>query len=194
LTAIARRRLTRRALGLGLAGLWAAGTLSGCGGATAPHAASPSGRSALAAYLQQVEPLRLAVNRLLDQADPILSAYAHARLSAREASSRMGRLEQRFAGYAVDVAAIAPTTPALRALHGVYAHTYVLEDSYLSALTAGLAQRKTDNLPSTQNDQRAAIIQWRIGLGVLARQLGFTLPADLQQAGRGEIAPSPQGS
>ena len=29
---------------------------------------------------------------------------------------------------------------------------------------------------------------------VLARSTGFVLPADLQQAGRGEIAPSPGGS
>jgi hypothetical protein len=29
---------------------------------------------------------------------------------------------------------------------------------------------------------------------VLAREMNTTLPADLQQAGRGEIAPSPAGS
>jgi hypothetical protein len=42
--------------------------------------------------------------------------------------------------------------------------------------------------------QRAAIIRWRIDLTVLARAADAPLPADLQQAGRGEIAPSPNGS
>jgi hypothetical protein len=43
---------------------------------------------------------------------------------------------------------------------------------------------------NTQSDQRTAIIQWRIQLEVLAQALDMILPADLQQAGRGEIAPS----
>ena len=68
----------------------------------------------------------------------------------------------------VDVAAIQPATPQLRALHAIYAHTFILEDSYLSALVTGLA--------------------------VLARRAHFKLPADLQVAGRGEIRPSPDGS
>ncbi len=106
----------------------------------------------------------------------------------------MGALERRFAEYAVDIAAIEPATPQLRALHAPYAHTYVLEDSYLNALVAGLREGDVEHLPNTQNDQRAAIIQWRFALTVLARRLGVTLPADLQQAGRGEVAPSPQGS
>jgi hypothetical protein len=37
----------------------------------------------------------------------------------------------------------------------------------------------------------AAIIAWRTGLSVLAREEGTALPADLAQAGRGEIAPLP---
>ena len=93
-----------------------------------------------------------------------------------------------------DVAAITPTTPQLRSLHAIYAHTFILEDSYLSALVTGLAEGDTDGLPDTQSEQRAAIIQWRTGLEVLARQTGFKLPADMQVAGRGEIAPSPDGS
>jgi hypothetical protein len=40
----------------------------------------------------------------------------------------------------------------------------------------------------------AAIIQWRTDLTVLARRAALDLPADLQAAGRGEIAPSPGGS
>ncbi len=68
------------------------------------------------------------------------------------------------------------------------------EDAYLSALVAGLADDELTGLPNTQAAQRAAIIRWRIGLTVLARTADAPLPADLQQAGRGEIAPSPNGS
>jgi len=78
----------------------------------------------------------------------------------------------------------------LRLLHGEYAHTYVLEDAYLSALVSGLAGRDLEGLPNTQDSQRAAIIAWRTGLTILARGSHMPLPADLQQAGRGEIAPS----
>jgi hypothetical protein len=151
-------------------------------------------RRALSDYLREIEPPRLAVNRLLEGADPILSGYAGHRLSPTRAAQRMGALERRFAAYAVQVAAVEPQTARLRALQQIYAHTYVLEDSYLSALTNGLATRKLDNLPDTQAAQRAAIIEWRIGLTVLARRLSFALPADLQRAGRGEIAPMPGGS
>jgi hypothetical protein len=142
----------------------------------------------------EVEPIRLAVNKLLGGADPILSAYHDSRLSPREASLRMGALERRFAAYTVAVAAIRPATAQLRAVNAPYAHTYILEGSYLSALAVGLAERDLDSLPDTQSEQRAAIIQWRTGLTVLARATGTPLPADLQQAGRGEIAPSPDGS
>jgi hypothetical protein len=106
----------------------------------------------------------------------------------------MGRLERRFAAYTVKVAGIEPATAQLRVLHAAYAHTYVLEDAYLSALANGLAERNLDDLPNTQAAQRAAIIDWRTGLTVLADRAGVDLPADLQQAGRGEIAPSPHGS
>jgi len=75
-----------------------------------------------------------------------------------------------------------------------YAQTCVLEDAYLSALASGLAQHDLGNLPNTQAAQRAAIIRWRTGLTVLARSAGFVLPADMQQTGCGEIAPSPGGS
>ena len=92
------------------------------------------------------------------------------------------------------LAQIEPTIPALRSLHAEYAQTYVLEDAYLSALASGLAHHELGNLPDTQSAQRAAIIGWRTGLTVLARQARFGLPPDLQQAGRGEIAPSPQAS
>jgi hypothetical protein len=172
-----------------------AAAAAGCG----PRSRSPEGslqsqRTGLLSYLREIEPIRLAVNRLLEGADPILSDYGRRRLPARAASLRMEALEERFAAYTVEIAAIEPTTPRLRALHAIYAHTYILEDSYLSALTVGLAERELANLPSTQSDQRAAIIQWRTGLDVLARRLRIALPGDLLLAGRGEIAPSLHGS
>jgi hypothetical protein len=174
---------------------------AGCGrtsGASSAHASpdpSPQAqRVALHAYLRQVEPIRLAVNRLLEGADPILSAHADHHLSDMAAAQRMGQLERRFAGYTVEITAIEPATAQLRALHAPYAHTYILEDAYLSALTTGLAEDELDDLPETQAAQRAAIVQWRTELTVLADRLGVALPADLQQAGRGEIAPSPDGS
>ena len=63
----------------------------------------------------------------------------------------------------------------------------------MNALVSGLGEDNFSQLPNTQADQRAAIIEWRVQLEVLARTLGVTLPVDLQQAGRGEIAPSVTG-
>jgi hypothetical protein len=173
----------------------AAASLAGCGtGSISPGTSEQGERAALESYLQQVEPIRLAVNRQLEGADPILSAYHRGRISALQASLEIGGLERRFAAYTVDVAAIQPLTAQLRSLHAAYAYTYILEDAYLSALTNGLSARNLDRLPDTQSTQRAAIIQWRVGLAVLARRAGLNLPGDLQAAGRGEIAPSPVGS
>ena len=182
------RRRARAALSLAVI------VLIGCGGdAHSPAERAASLRAALQRYLVQVEPVRIAVNRLLEGADPILGTYRRQRISAARASARMSALERRFAAYTVDIAAIRPED-ALRRLHAEYAQTYVLEDAYLSAMASGLAQRDLGNLPNTQAAQRAAIIRWRTGLTVLACTAGFVLPADLQQAGRGEIAPSPDGS
>jgi hypothetical protein len=105
----------------------------------------------------------------------------------------MDALERRFAVYARRIAAVGQVPASLRAAARAYAHTYVLEDSYLSALAAALPEREFDGLPNTQARQRAAIIGWRIRLEVVARRLGIGLPGDLQVAGRGEIAPSPLG-
>ncbi|HEY2769520.1 MAG TPA: hypothetical protein VGI87_03090 [Solirubrobacteraceae bacterium] len=169
--------------------------LVGCGSdqsrrpSTGQHA-----RSALTTYLSRVEPVRLAVNRLLDGADPILAGYHEHRLSSVEASRRMAQLETRFAQSTVDIESISPTTSVLRALHAEYAHTFILEDSYLNALVQGLRERDLDRLPDTESTQREAIIAWRIGLEVLARRSGVRLPADLAIAGRGEIRPSPSGT
>jgi hypothetical protein len=169
--------------------------LGGCASQSgSPAAAQPAQRAAIERYVGEVEPIRLAVNKLLGGADPTLEAFHDRRIAPREAARRMGRLEQRFASYAVDIAAVDPPTAQLRALNSGYANTYVFEDAYLSALVAGLADGELSDLPNTQAAQRAAIIRWRIGLTVLARAAGAPLPADLQQAGRGEIAPSVDGS
>jgi hypothetical protein len=190
-----------RGLLFAVALLLTAAALQGCASQTASagHSASRSlsgqrERIALESYLRQVEPIRLAVNSLLDGADPILSANHDHGISPRVASQRMSALERRFAVYTVDMAAIQPATAQLRAVNAPYAHTYILEDSYLSALASGLTEQDLDDLPDTSSEQRAAIVQWRTGLTVLARRAGVRLPADLQVAGRGEIRPSPDGS
>lgn len=170
-----------------------AAALAGCAAGAHSSAALPD-KSAIESYLRQIEPIRLAVNQLLARADPILHGYQDGRASPAQAARPMDRLERRFAAYTVDVATIELATTKLRVLHAEYAHTYVLEDAYLSALASGLADRELGNLPNTQAAQRAAIIDWRTGLAVIARQAGVALPADLQQAGRGEIAPEPNGS
>jgi hypothetical protein len=169
--------------------------LGGCASQTkSAPGTQRAGRAAIERYIGEVEPIRLAVNKLLGDADPILDAFHDRRIDPTEAARRMGQLEQRFAGYAVDIAEVDPPSAQLRALNAGYANTFVFEDAYLSALVAGLADDELTNLPNTQAAQRAAIIRWRIGLTVLARAADAPLPADLQQAGRGEIAPSPDGS
>jgi hypothetical protein len=173
--------------------LVAAVSLTAC--APNKRGASPSAeRDALASYMGAIEPIRLAVNRLLDGADPILNSYRARRISPQRAGELMDALERRFADYTVAVNAIAPEDAALAAIHEPYAHTYFLEDAYLSALAASLPSGRFDDLPNTQSAQRATIIEWRTQLMILAQQTGVTLPEDLQLAGRGEIAPSPEGS
>jgi hypothetical protein len=146
--------------------------------------------TALRSYLRSVEPIRLGVNRLLEDADPILDAYREHFIDPRQAAAAMDRLERRFASYTVDVNALKPADPTLAGIHAAYAHTYVLEDAYLSALVAALPSGEFSGLPNTQSQQRAAIIEWRTQLEVIAQATGIHLPADLQQAGRGEIAPA----
>jgi hypothetical protein len=177
------------------AGFVCMAALGGCASQSGSAPATQrAGRAAIERYVGEVEPIRLAVNKLLGDADPILDAFHDRRIDPTEAARRMGQLEQRFAGYAVDIAEVDPQNAQLRALNAGYANTFVFEDAYLSALVAGLADDELTNLPNTQAAQRAAIIRWRIGLTVLARAADAPLPADLQQAGRGEIAPSPDGS
>jgi hypothetical protein len=186
-----RRRAAIRpsaaAAGLALAAL----ALAGCGNSSG--AAGPSAAEQLRTYVAHVERVRLPVNDLLEGADPILGAYAEHRIDGRQAQRRFGRLERTFAGYAARAASVRPVPASMREANAAYAHTYVFEDSYLSALTAALPERGFDELPNTENRQRRAIVAWRIRLEVVAKRLGVKLPADIQQAGRGEIRPSPEG-
>jgi hypothetical protein len=159
----------------------------------APSVRTGTSAADLRAYIAAVEPIRLEVNMLLQGADPIIEGFQKHTLTDALAAARMGALEQTFANDTVDINALQPSDRTLAAIHTPYAHTFILEDSYLNALVNGMAGDNVANLPNTQADQRAAIIEWRVQLEVLARQLGVTLPTDLQQAGRGEIAPSVSG-
>lgn len=181
---MSKRTLTALAVAvaLALAGL-------GCGSDTT----TTDRRHALEDYVAKVQPIRLGINELLDKADPVLEGYRDGDLSAAQAERRMGRIERGAAGYAVRIASIEEVPEEMRAAQDAYAHTFVLQDTYLSALVAALKTRAFDELPHFQNEQRAAIIAWRTRLEVLADRWGASLPADLQVAGRGEISPAPTG-
>ena len=161
----------------------------GCGSDTT----TADRRQALEDYVAKVQPIRLGINELLDQADPILEGYRDGDLNAAPAERRMGRIEHGAAAYAVRIAAVEPVPDEMRAAQDAYAHTFVLQDTYLSALVAALKDRAFDELPHFQNEQRAAIIAWRTRLEVLADRWGAKLPPNLQIAGRGEISPAPTG-
>jgi hypothetical protein len=150
-------------------------------------------RHTLEEYVAAVQPVRLGINGLLDEADPILEGYREGDLTAGQAERRMGRIERGTADYAVKAAEVEPVPDEMRAAQDAYAHTFVLQDTYLSSLVASLKSRAFDELPHFQNEQRAAIIAWRTRLQVLADRWGVRLPADLQIAGRGEISPAPTG-
>lgn len=159
-----------------------------CGQTAVPHPGTTAGE--LRSYLAAVEPIRLGVNTLLQGADPIIDGFHEHKLTDAQAAAKMGALEENFANYTVEMAEVQPSDSALAGINAPYAHTFILEDSYLNALVNGMAEDDVDDLPDTQSDQRAAIIEWRVQLEVLGKRLGVALPADLQQAGRGEIAPS----
>src|ERR1700686_2883658 len=78
---------------------------------------------ALSSYVGTVEPIRLAVNHRPNGADPIFEGYRNHRATAQQAAADMGRLEQRFAAYTVDINALTPSDPALSGIHAAYAHT-----------------------------------------------------------------------
>jgi hypothetical protein len=167
---------------------------SSAAGGTPPATVDGVTAADLGHYVAAVERIRLPVNQLLGQADPILDADHDHAISPTVASQRFGALEEHFASYLLAISALHPADATLRTLNRGYAHTYVLEDSYLSALAAALADGEFDDLPDTQNAQRLAIIEWRTELEELAAALHVRLPGDIEQAGRGEIAPSPSGS
>lgn len=182
--------IATRAVAITVAGSLLSLGIAGCagGGSSQPTAAE------INRYVAAVEQVRLPVNDLLEAADPIFGALHDKRISAQTASARFDALERRFAGYLVAVQRISPGNPVLAALNRPYANTYFFEDSYLATMAADLADGDFDNLPDTQDQQRLAIVIWRTRLQVVADKTGVTLPADLQQAGRGEIAPAPEGS
>ncbi len=189
---LVERRLRLLRARLATAGLLAAATAAaGCGGSGA--AATPGAADELRSYVAAVERVRLPVNDLLERVDPVTEAYADHEIGAREAQRRLGRIERRFGAYATGAAEVQPVPASMRAANRAYAHTYVFEDSYLAALTAALPAREFGELPNTENRQRRAIVAWRIRLESVADSLGVKLPADIQQAGRGEIRPSPEG-
>lgn len=115
-------------------------------------------------------------------------------MGGAEAARLIGRLERRFARYGAAIAAVNLSNKRLRVLNAPYAHTYALENAYLNALVAGVAHDSFGHLPHTQSAQRRAIVRWRTSLTALAQASHAPLPSDLRQAGRGEIAPSPDGS
>lgn len=179
---------------IGLVGV--AALAAGCTSGTGPTASASSAPTSVTAaqlqdYVAEVEPVRRAVNDLLDGADLILDAYRAHSITPEVAGQQMSDLESKFAIQLVVVQSIIPTEAMLRDLHRPYADTFIEEDSYLAALAAALPHGEFADLPDTQNDQRQAIVVWRTQLEVLAGQTGANLPDDLQQAGRGEIAPSP---
>jgi hypothetical protein len=175
--------------------------VAGCGGASSSSSTS-SGSSSdqpvpaadVRAYINAVEKVRLPVNALLEGADPILDALHDKRITPNRAADRMGAMETKFAHYLLVMQEINPSNSRLKAMNTPYANTYFYEDSYLATLASDLREGDFDNLPNTQDAQRLAIIVWRTKLEVIAAQSGVTLPGDLQQAGRGEIAPGPTGS
>ena len=160
---------------------------AGCGSSTGGD------QHTLQEYLRAIEPLRLGVNRLLDGADPVLVGYRHHQLSAAAAQRRLGRLERRFVDYANRVAAVRPVPPVLWSAQQAYAHTYVLEDRYLRALIGAVPGRTWARLPDFEPRQRRVIVAWRAALALEAARVGVPLPPDVQIAGRGDIAPSPEG-
>ena len=149
---------------------------------------------ALRSYVAQVEKVRLPVNAMLEGTDPIIEAFNDHQVTPAQASLEMNNLEERFAGYVLAMQEILPSNKALARANKPYADTYYLEDNYLSTLASDLNEGDFENLPNTQDQQRLDIIVWRTQMELLAKGDGVKLPADIQQAGRGEIAPSLSGS
>jgi len=178
----------RLILAVALLGAFLAGPAPATAAAAGPAAADLQG------YVAAVEPIRDGVNRLLDTADPLLARWREHRITGTQAAAAMEALEQRFAAYTAQIAALVPADPTLRRINAPYAHTYLLEDAYLRALADALPTRAFGSLPRTAEQQRATIVIWRNQLEALGHALHVALPRDLERAGRGDIAPSPFGS
>jgi hypothetical protein len=188
-----RRLAAGAGAAVGAAAILAAVGLSG-GSATASPAQGSVTAAALQAYVGEIEAIRLPVNQLLGTADPILDAFHDKAITGAVASARMTALEEHFAGYLVQMYNVAPANPTLARINAPYAHVYFEGDNYLSVLADDLNDGDFDNLPNTANQERLGLIEWRTELQSLAGKAGVKLPADIQNAGRGEIVPSPDGS
>jgi hypothetical protein len=192
-----KRHARRRSVAAASVAAATALLLAGCGGGGSSSNGDRSHateQQALRAYVSTIEPLRLRVDKLLDGADPILAGYHDHALTLAQAQRGMRRIEQRFAGYRAEVAAVKPVPPDLVAAHRAYAHTYAQEDAYLRALIAAMPRRDWSTLPHTVDAQRRALVAWRAALALEAARVGVPIPADIDIAGRDEIAPSPDGN
>lgn len=165
---------------------------AGCGSAGNTNSPRPAEQQALRTYVRAIEPVRHGVDKLLDGADPILSGYRTRRLTAAEAQRQMRGLERRFVDYEKAVGAIRHVPPDLFSAQQAYAHTYVLEDRFLRALIAAVPGRHWEHLPHFESSQRRVIVAWRAAVVLEAARVQVSLPGDIQAAGRGELAPSPE--
>ena len=167
--------------------------VAGCGSS---GSSTPNGMTAgqVQDYLAQVEPVRRSVNDLLEGADPILHAYRSHQITPDQAARRMNDLEARFAVQGATVEAISsPDPPSRRST----APTRTPTNSKTPTCGPWPPRSPTATSPICPTRRMPNARQSPHGeseLEVLAQQTGATLPDDLQQAGRGEIAPSPTGS
>ncbi len=117
-----------------LSAVWialAALALSACGQSSAATAHLGTRASDLKSYLAAIEPIRLGVNALLNNADPIINGFKDKQLTDAQASAQMGGLEQSFADFTVEVNALQPADPTLASINAPYAHTFILEELVL---------------------------------------------------------------
>src|SRR5229473_1267913 len=91
--------------------------LAGLTSAAATTRATPVPAGSLRSYLHAVEPIRLGVNRLLEDADPILDAYRTHRSTPDQAAADMDTLERHFAESTVRINALTPSNATLARIH-----------------------------------------------------------------------------
>src|ERR1019366_7571956 len=119
----ARRRPGRQMMGT--AGV--AVVLVVVGAVAAGCSSSPSrsvSASELRSYVAAVDRIRLPVNQLLTEADPILNGFKTKKISPQTASDQMGALETRFAAYTVDINALHRSNARLKKLNDLYARRF----------------------------------------------------------------------